>query len=171
MGGTISVDSHPGVGSKFTVKLPASLVKENPDNLNNREDSLKRVALDKNIRGRKILLVEDDIINASFIKSLISSYGSVDTVTGGHEAVQKAKELKYDLILMDIGLRGTMDGIQATKIIKKESKNINTTVIALTAHAMLGDRERILGAGLDDYLSKPFSKVSFFKTINKYLSD
>ena len=71
---------------------------------------------------------------------------------------------------MDIGLRGNVDGVEATRQIRKDSTNATTPIIALTAYAMAGDKEKILKAGLDDYLSKPFTRNDFFRIVDKYIS-
>jgi CheY-like chemotaxis protein len=87
----------------------------------------------------------------------------------GAEALQRAHDTAYDLILMDV-MMPVMDGFEATRGIRndKQGKNSTTPIIALTANAMKGDRERCLEAGMDDYISKPLHPEDVFQVIEKY---
>jgi two-component system cell cycle response regulator DivK len=114
----------------------------------------------------KVLVVEDNPLNMELVLEILNTkdYAS-DEATDGKEAVRKAENKAYDLILMDIELPG-MDGVEAAKIIKNKNKNV--PVIALTSYAMKGDRERFLAAGFDDYISKPLDLIDFLKKLEKY---
>jgi CheY-like chemotaxis protein len=123
----------------------------------------------------RILVAEDNAINQRLIKRLLEKAGfAVELARDGKEALDtfinlnKAGNLpdKLDLILMDIQMP-IMDGMEATRAIKKIDKDI--PVIALTAHAMKGDREKFLAAGMDDYISKPIDKAMLFEIIKKYV--
>ncbi len=106
------------------------------------------------------LVAEDNIINQKLITLMLKEIGiSTDLAKNGAEAVEKFNNMKYDLILMDINMP-VMDGIEATKKIleTEQTKNLeHTPIIALTAKSIIGDRETILGSGMDDYLTKPIS--------------
>jgi len=117
----------------------------------------------------KILIVEDDPMNMELFRDLLVVLGySIYEATDAREALEQASENKFDLILMDIQLPG-MDGLTATKIIKKESENKDTPIVALTAYAMKGDKERIEGAGCDGYITKPINTKKFAETVATFL--
>jgi two-component system, sensor histidine kinase and response regulator len=104
-------------------------------------------------RGARLLLVEDNPVNRQFALAVLKSVGAVITVAvDGSEAVRLASEAEFDLILMDCQMP-VMDGYEATRRIR--AAGITTPVIALTANAMEGDRDRCAAAGMDDYLAKP----------------
>lgn len=116
----------------------------------------------------KALVVEDDPLNMELVVEMVNSCGfMVETAVSGEEAVKKTEKEVYDLIVMDIELPG-MDGVAAAKIIKSKPGYENTPVIALTAFAMKGDRERFLAQGFNEYFSKPVNVADFLKMLNKY---
>ncbi len=122
----------------------------------------------------KALVVEDNIINQKLIVNILKSFGlNVDVADHGKEAVDKRKRVEdYDLIFMDIQMP-VMDGIEATKIIKKfeDENGLNKVpIIALTANALKGDRERLLKEGLDEYISKPIEMAELLYILHKFLS-
>lgn len=121
-------------------------------------------------RGINALVVEDNLINQRLIKLLLKEYGiSVSAVSNGDEAVEMCRDHKYDIVFMDIDMP-IKDGILATQEIKaEESPMQRMPIIALTALAMEGDREYILGKGLDDYLSKPLTREKLEYVLQKYL--
>ncbi|MBE9593792.1 MAG: response regulator [Proteobacteria bacterium] len=111
--------------------------------------------------GEKILIVEDDPMNMELFRDLLEVKGYIIyEAVEANEAIEQSRENKFALILMDIQLPG-MDGLTATKIIKEQSKNKNTPIVALTAYAMKGDKERIEGAGCDGYITKPINTKEF----------
>lgn len=116
-----------------------------------------------------ILLVEDDIASTDITRLFLKELCDVDIAHEGKEAIKMAKQKKYPLVLMDIGLGKNMNGMQATQEIKKIHGYENTPVGALTAYAMKGDKEEFLSAGLTDYLSKPFEKVQLIEWVKKLL--
>lgn len=119
----------------------------------------------------KILVVEDNPINMELTHEILKAQGFiVQGASNGTEAVEKAKKELYNLILMGIGLPD-MDGIEVTKIIKGMPQHKDVPVIALTAYAMKGDRERIINCGLDDYISKPIDVPDFTKRIISWVKD
>jgi signal transduction histidine kinase/CheY-like chemotaxis protein len=123
-------------------------------------------------RGVSALVVEDNLINQRLIKLLLKEYGiSVVAVSNGDEAVETCREHTFDIVFMDIDMP-IKDGILATQEIKAEEGPARVgrmPIIALTALAMEGDREYILGRGLDDYLSKPLTREKLEYVLHKYL--
>ncbi|MDO8725305.1 MAG: response regulator [Candidatus Methanoperedens sp.] len=118
----------------------------------------------------RLLVVEDDLMNLNLICEILKAEGfTVHYAMDGIEAIDMAKKMLYDLILMDIELP-RMDGIEATRIIKNMLNYKKIPVIALTAYAMRGDKERFLAAGLDDYIPKPIDVSDFIKKLEKYCS-
>ncbi len=103
----------------------------------------------------KVLLVEDNLMNQKFMSHILKKLGSTyEIAVDGKDCLEKLHGGNYDLILMDIQMP-VMDGIEATKIIRQDNKYKNLPIIALTAHAMKGDRERCLAAGCNGYITKP----------------
>lgn len=123
-------------------------------------------------RGMSALVVEDNLINQRLIKLLLKEYGiQVAAVSNGDEAVAMCRDNKFDIVFMDIDMP-IKDGILATQEIKAEEGPARVgrmPIIALTALAMEGDREYILGGGLDDYLSKPLTREKLEYVLRKYL--
>ena len=121
-----------------------------------------------------VLLVEDNIVNQQVATGLLRMMGcSIDTAINGAEALEKWRKHPYDLILMDIEMP-VMDGITATSSIRKEEglqKLPYTPIVAVTANAMDGDRELYLSRGMDDYLSKPFSRQSLNNMLKHWLKE
>ena len=166
LNGNIFLESSPGKGSRFTVNIPVSA----SENKFQRKEKVIPAALSKEFREDfSILLVEDDELNADIILSYLKPYCSASHVIDGEKAVAICKEQKYDLILMDINLKG-MNGIEAmVKIRKLDNYYKKIPVIAVTALAMTGDREKLLSVGFDDYLSKPFERTQLLKMLSDTL--
>ncbi|MFC1650181.1 response regulator [Candidatus Latescibacterota bacterium] len=119
--------------------------------------------------GAVILVVEDNEKNMRLIGDLLGASGyTILKAVNGREGVEMAKEKKPDLILMDIQMP-VMDGLEATKLLKSDESVKHIPVIALTSYAMKGDEERMLGAGFDGYMSKPFNVAEFLKKVVEYL--
>ncbi len=184
MGGTIEVQSAPGQGStfSFTVRMEIADVETAPDNLSRQEPLSKAAAMPNadTLAGGRVLLVEDNALNIDLAVELLTGLGmTVEIAVNGQEGVQRATSEPFDLILMDIQMP-EVDGYEATRRIrsqesevrsqKSESREISfepqpstsnlqrlrrTPIIAMTAHAMTGDREKSLEAGMDDHLTKP----------------
>ena len=120
--------------------------------------------------AKLILIVEDEPKNITLLRDLlqVSGYSTIEA-TDGKQGVELAKARKPDLILMDIQMP-EMDGLEATRILKADATTSNIPVLALTSYAMKGDEERILEAGCDGYLAKPFNIQELLKTVAEYLS-
>lgn len=116
----------------------------------------------------KVLVVEDNPLNMELLLEILQSKGFVvDTVEDGEKAINITDKFLYDLILMDIALPG-IDGVEATKKIRSKLNYKNVPVVALTAFAMAGDKERLLSEGFDEYISKPLDIQDFIKKMDKY---
>jgi PAS domain S-box-containing protein len=119
----------------------------------------------------RLLLAEDNTINQKVAVTILQKAGySVDTVDNGAEAVSKAETNQYNAILMDVQMPG-MDGFEATKQIRawEQRHGTHVPIIAMTAHAMQGDRERCLEAGMDDYVTKPLQPRVLFSALNRWI--
>jgi len=171
LGGELKVKSELGKGSEFYFTIPVKTVeaKKEVDKIDNF----------KELSGH-ILLVEDNKANQMFMKVILKKMGfTFDIANNGLEALERFSkftcdnETKYDAILMDENMPN-MNGIEATKRIleiEKEHNLPHTPIIALTANAIKGDRERFLEAGMDEYLTKPVNKKRLGEVLVKFLGD
>ena len=183
MGGDIGVESTKNEGSKFyfTLQLeqgdkekvisPDSLVSSRLEEKGGKEIADNKIQLTKDSRGAfKILLAEDNFINQKVALRIMSEAGyKADAVMNGFQAVKAVEDNKYDVILMDVQMP-EMDGMTATRKIRElKSENGNVPIIAITAHALMGDKEKCLEAGMDDYLSKPIRSEVLIQKLDKWL--
>jgi signal transduction histidine kinase/CheY-like chemotaxis protein len=167
MGGSLCLESDPGLGTAFYFSLPFGCPSERTEE--DRESDGKTAAID----GLRVLMVEDDAVNLLCGQRLLKKAGYVvSTARDGQEALETLLSHDFDLVLMDIQMP-MLDGIQATKAIRRSApfaRVCDIPVIALTAHAMAGDREKFLAAGMDGYLSKPFDLVRINQEIARVVS-
>jgi len=126
---------------------------------------------DNNIVLPSILLVEDDTINAMVIKKFLSKNFNVDVASKSSQSIDMAETNNYSLFLLDINLGRGMNGIDVLTEIRKMSKYANTPIIASTAYTMKGDKERLLQAGFDDYISKPYTMHEIILKVQQYLKN
>lgn len=111
----------------------------------------------------KILLVEDEPDNRDLISMFLESDGhEIRTAATGEDAVAAAEGSEFDLVLMDLSLPGEFDGVEATRRLRADARFDRVPVVALTAHAMRGDRERALAAGCDEHIAKPIVDLREF---------
>ena len=170
-GGSVSVLSQPGEGSQFTIVLPwdPGITSDTIDKLKitGKIPIMRRSAADK----PTLLLVEDTESVVLMLRDYLELSGyQVVIATDGLEGVSKAIALRPDLILMDVQMPN-MDGLEATRQIRKEASLKDTPIIALTALAMPSDRELCLEAGMSDYFSKPVNLKELAKAIQRHLPD
>jgi len=119
--------------------------------------------------GRVILIVEDDPRNLKLIRDLLQIRGYTTLeATDGKQGVDMARAKMPDLILMDIQMP-VMNGLEATSILKADPVTKSITIVALTAFAMQGDREKCIEAGFNDYITKPLDTRAFMTKIKEYL--
>ena len=118
----------------------------------------------------KALVVEDNLINQRLMQIILKEY-KIKTIiaSNGNEAVEVSRTSKFDIIFMDIDMPEKNGIVTMHEIKQKIALNAKTPIVAFTAMAMQGDRERLIGEGLDDYLAKPIQKEKLEKILNKYL--
>ena len=123
-------------------------------------------------RGWRVLIAEDNIVNQKVAKSILEKLGCVvDVAANGAEAISMWSQLPYHAVFMDCQMP-ELDGYAATGVIReREGPERHTPVIAMTANAMDGDRERCLAAGMDDYLSKPVNIEACLEVLHKWVTD
>ena len=162
MGGEIGVTSVYGVGSTFTFTVSLKRA------LNQAAPIVENLPI-KNYYAQRILLVEDNEINQEIAFELLTSMGlQVQVANNGEEGVTRALAEPFDLILMDIQMP-IMDGLTATRLIRLEKSLGDLPIVAMTAHAMQGDREKSLAAGMNDHLTKPIEVEKLVATLNRWL--
>lgn len=174
MGGKIGVDSLP-VGTTFWFVLPFKEVADLSDFEEKANQTLEAIKEDPRyaLRGAKVLLAEDEHINRVLIETLLRQLGvEVTSVSDGDQAVKEACSGKYQLVFMDVQMEG-IDGLEATRRIRKHLRKQDGSlpIVALTALAMPGDREKCLQAGMDDYLAKPVQKAALTDILKQYLTN
>lgn len=127
------------------------------------------VSFAQDIVGAQILLVEDNKINQQIAVELLELAGlEVTVASNGKIAVETVKNRTFDAVLMDIQMP-VMDGYEATQTIRKDNKNLDLPIIAMTANAMSGDREKCLAAGMNDHLAKPINPQEVYKTLAQWI--
>ncbi|HEY8962858.1 MAG TPA: ATP-binding protein, partial [Alphaproteobacteria bacterium] len=173
MGGDIKVESVPGKGATFTVQIHAPEISgEGAAAVH--ADTEKGKRKDKKTSKKSILVAEDYEGNIVVLGYLLDEMGlHYDVVHTGKEALDAWQDHKYDLILMDVQMP-EMDGLTATAAIRKVEK-INgrkaTPIVGMTAHALVGDRDKCINCGMDAYLAKPLVEADLKAKINQYIGD
>jgi two-component system sensor histidine kinase BarA len=178
MNGTIAVESAPGKGSRFTISLCLKEAGGDTALLSPRPVESLGISSPSPLPGEEnippvqlhILVADDNEINRKLNTILLRQWGiAVDEAADGIAALEACGRQHYDLILMDVHMPA-MDGIEATRRIRiLQEGGKATPVVALTANALSGDRERYLAAGMDDYLEKPLTEEALRKTIEKWV--
>ena len=166
LGSELKVKSTLGLGSVFYFKIPVEIGKAI------KKETQTIVKFD-NLKDKKILLVEDNVINQKIMQVVIDKkMMQMDIANDGLEAIALFTKNQYDCILMDENMPN-MNGLEATKeIITYENKNnlAHTPIIALTGNAVDGDRERLMAVGMDEYLNKPIDKEKLYKIISSLVA-
>jgi len=169
MGGQLVVDSKVGEGSTFSFSLKLKRQPETGQDLLPVPAQSDRPALAP-VREQRVLLVEDNPVNQKLALALLNRLeAEVTMAENGQEALECLEQASFDLIFMDIQMP-VMDGLTATSRIKAEPAWQHIPIVAMTAHAMQGDRERFLAAGMDDYLTKPVRKADVRQILAQYSS-
>ncbi|NOX94305.1 MAG: response regulator [Alphaproteobacteria bacterium] len=169
MGGEIGVESSVGEGANFWFSVrcaPGAVKNGNVDGAAAPKESDAVTATDQHLR---ILIAEDNHVNQMVLKAILANSGHhVDMVNNGLEAVAAVMRCSYDIILMDIQMP-EMDGMTATRVIRDMKSDVhNIPIIAVTANAMVGDREKYMDAGMSDYICKPIESRKLFDVITTY---
>ncbi len=171
MGGEIGVQSEPGGGSEFhftavfgignSAPLAAPEARAQPTGAEETEGFLQ---------GKRLLLVEDNEFNRMVASELLSDVAgaTVTVAVNGQEAVDLVRAQPFDAVLMDVQMP-VMDGHQATTLIRQDAAYAALPIIAMTAHAMLRDREKCLAVGMNDYVTKPFEPSELFGVLGKWV--
>lgn len=168
MNGKIVVQSKYGVGSKFTVAIDQKLV-SNPDEFASLENTKKLDLRELRFDNKKILVVDDNQMNLKVASRLLSNYNVIiEEVSSGQECLDKINSgSRYDLILLD-DMMPNMSGVETIHELKK-IEGFNIPVVALTANAIAGMKEKYLSEGFDDYMSKPIERDVLNNIIKKFL--
>jgi len=160
MGGAISVQSAPGQGSTFSFTIDCPICAEPHEALAN---GARLARSDAGAGLLSVLLVEDNRVNQLLMVRLLEGRGHQVTVAGdGRAALEAAQRCGFDVILMDLQMP-EMDGLEATRILRERGER--APIIAMTAHAMQGDRDKCLSAGMNAYISKPIQPEEVFEAI------
>jgi CheY-like chemotaxis protein len=154
MDGSIEVESQVGVGSRFKIRLPLiAITKAAPP---------RQAGLPTRFDGTRVLLVEDNLVNQFVSTHLLRKFGcEVTQAIDGQDAINLLEESEFDVVFMDVRMP-VLDGLEATRQIRRmeESKHSHTPIVALSAGALAEERERCIQAGMDEYVSKPFTDDS-----------
>lgn len=161
--GTIQLKSEPGKGSEFSVELEYSL----PDLAQLYSAALAVQEEQVPLQKIKVLIAEDNPMNQQLIMHLMKSWAiDFNLVNNGTEAIAALKQQSYSIVLMDIQMP-EMNGYTATGIIRKEL-HMDVPIIAMTAHAMIGEKEKCLQLGMNDYVSKPIKETVLYNIIAQH---
>jgi PAS domain S-box-containing protein len=172
MGGEISCESEPGKGSVFRFTARFKITAAAPDERSrragrrSREEELGQL---KALEGSRILLAEDNEVNQLVASRILTKAGFEVKIAGnGLEAVEMVKREPFDLVLMDIQMP-EMDGLTAARTIRSDPAFLDLPIVAMTAHAMSGDREMSLSAGMNDHVNKPINLQELYQALLKWV--
>ncbi|HSW49816.1 MAG TPA: response regulator, partial [Bryobacteraceae bacterium] len=172
-GGRIWVESEVGRGSSFHVELelpvapePAATATENPSPAGE-----KAAARNGAPAAARILIVEDNPTNQKVVAGLLGKRGyRTQVACDGRQALDALEGYPFDLVLMDLQMP-VLDGLEATRLIRQDPRWRSLPIVGLTAHCTADNRERCLGAGMNDFLAKPVRPPALLATVSKHLSE
>ncbi|WP_136799513.1 PocR ligand-binding domain-containing protein [Desulfosediminicola ganghwensis] len=167
MGGGICVASQEGVGTSFYLNLPFYLQEQSADNVS----LLNSLEQTKNIGSFNALIIEDDYVSRIVISSMLEKIGGkTDQAGTGEEGLKLIGEKDYDIAFVDIQLPG-MNGLDVTRTLRANpiASKANIPIIAMTATAMAGDKEKCIQAGMNDYITKPVETNFLHASVQKYV--
>ena len=166
--GTIQVQSRVGEGSTFLVEMPVETAAE-PERVPAAPVAGAPATLTVKMGGALVLVVEDNLVNQKVVAAVLTRHGfRVALAVNGREAMSAMNREAPDLILMDVQMP-EIDGLTTARLIRENPQWQQVPIVALTAHAMQGDRERCLQAGMNDYLSKPVAPVALVECVRRHL--
>jgi hypothetical protein len=169
MGGDAGVVSTPGVGSTFWFTARLGKDKSTTQIKPAIQSESAETILTRNFKGKRLLIAEDEPLNRVLIQDILATMeAELDMAENGAEALEMARQNQYDLILMDMQMP-QMNGLDATREIRKLPGGCKVPIIALTGNAFGDDRQRCLEAGMNDFITKPFNMKTLFETILKCL--
>jgi PAS domain S-box-containing protein len=166
MGGEIWAESVPGKGTTFHFTIPAETIPGR--NLSGEKSKTSSVQILSELKPLRILVADDNPSNQRVLVEMLKRLGNrADAVADGKEVLQALERQHYDLVLMDVRMP-EMDGITATQVIRRLQPRGDPKIVAITAYALEGDKERCLEAGMDDYISKPVKIEDLEAILIKY---
>lgn len=172
MGGTIDIESEYGVGTSVVINIKQRIIDSAPMASLPDMDEVSLASAEKVFAApdAKVLVVDDNIVNLELMISLLKPYRIIpDTAADGETSVSMAEKQQYDLIFMDQMMPG-MDGVQAMKLIRESGKQRkDVPIIALTANAIVGTKQKLIAEGFTDYVSKPLPVKTLEEILKKYL--
>ncbi|HEX4887963.1 MAG TPA: PAS domain S-box protein [Luteibaculaceae bacterium] len=169
LNGSIQVSSEKGKGTRFSFKLTFEKYPEDGHASMDHSEPESQQPKDYHIAGKRILLVEDNKLNQRLALTLLKQAGClVELAENGEEAVAWLKKARFDLVLMDMQMP-IMDGYTAVGVIRNDLK-MDVPIIAMTAHAMAGERDKCIGLGMNEYVSKPFTKDDLFQKMERLVA-
>jgi signal transduction histidine kinase/ActR/RegA family two-component response regulator len=161
MGGRIDVESEQGIGTTFRIVLDFEPGKA--------EDPPIALSVHADYQGASILVVDDARVNRAVAEGVLKKLGiHADSASDGVGALAALEKKHYDLVLMDVQMPG-VDGLEATRIFRSRQSGRHIPIIAMTAHAMQGDREKCIAAGMDDYIAKPILPGALADMLAKWI--
>ncbi len=170
----VTVISKKGEGSTFSVHFIESTVQK-PKRTSKKTDGKyeTRITVTKSKTKEKpnILVVEDDQTTQELIKTILKKYYNISIVTTAQEALEILADKKISIILMDLSIKGGMDGLELTRTIRKSENYSDIPVIAVTAHAFPSDHQKSLEAGCNEYISKPFESRELLVKVREQLEE
>jgi signal transduction histidine kinase/BarA-like signal transduction histidine kinase len=177
MGGDVTCRSVPGIGTTFEFAIAFRPTPKTPTprpSLNEELAAAGETSTEPVVRPGRVLVVEDNEVNALVVRGMLEQMGvNAELAVDGQKALARMGQTAYDLVLMDCQMP-VLDGWEATRLWRAREtrlrQNQRVPIVALTASAAAGERERCLQAGMDDYLSKPFSREALGELVDRYLA-